>query len=257
MTSLIPLLYDFALLGGVWVALLALIWLPLTRLPFWSRRFPRAWRSALGTFGVAALVVPAAGLLRTTEAPATPVVLPGSDPSDTRGYVLSIDSDPNGAAVFLESRRIGPTPIRWSVGEGGVVSYVVVADPRLFRPFVGQLNVEQDANIAVWMERRPDEIPEPAFPEDAKPLTLLSHGLEPPRVIRGQLYNRDRQSYLYAVVSFELFAADGSSRGVGYDLFYNVAAGEVLDVTVRLRDPDVTSYRVLDVVALNPQPGTN
>ncbi len=249
------LVRDWALLGGLWVALLALLWLLLTWLPYWAKRFPNARRSAVATLGVAVLVGSTAAVFRKAEPVAAPTPAPRtSDLTDTRGFMLTIDSDPGGAAVFLESRRIGPTPIRWSVGEGGLVSYAVVADPRRVRPFVGQVDVEQDANIAVWMDRRVQEdTPElPSFPEDSAPLTLLSHGLEPPRVIRGRLYNRDAQSYLYAVVSFEFFAADGTSRGVGYDIFYNVVASEVLDVTVRLRDPEITDYRVLDIVGLNP-----
>lgn len=72
--------------------------------------------------------------------------------------VLSVTSDPSGAAVIVDDLLVGRTPMEVELQRGEPFSLRVVArepylEYDLYKPYRAQMTLESDRNIRVWIPR--------------------------------------------------------------------------------------------------------
>lgn len=75
-----------------------------------------------------------------------------------RQVEVLVTSDPIGADVYLEGKRIGATPVTMFVPAATLVSYRVVAQEpyaeyKLYKEFRGTINTPDPTSVSVWLDR--------------------------------------------------------------------------------------------------------
>lgn len=237
------------LLAGLWLLLVGLLWWALARL--WSLHYGQ--RSAQSLLGLATLLLLAAVGLNSLmpEHALVKVPVPAVEVRLEPPLVeLTITTDPAGALVYLQGELIGQSPVTASVPTG-LVSYAVVADPSLYRPFVGKVTVGEERNLAVWIDRRASgELSELLRIRENSFLTILEDGLSE-GVIRGMVRNDSSHHYPMVFISYLLYQG-GALVGATHALIPELAAGEARAFATLPVGEGVTRYRLLELVELVP-----
>jgi len=241
------------LLAGLWLLLVGLLWLLLARL--WPGQLRYAQRSAQSLLGLATLLLLAAFGLNSLTPENAPVSVPVPAVEvrlEPPLVELTITSDPVGALIYLQGKRIGQSPLSASVPPGQV-SYVVVADPSLYRPFADQVQVAvgEERNLAVWIDRRASgELSELLRTRENSFLTILEDSLSE-GVIRGVVRNDSSHHYPAVFISYLLYQG-GALVGATHALVPELAAGEARAFATLPVGAGVTRYRLLELVELVP-----
>jgi len=239
------------LLAGLWLLLVGLLWWALARL--WPGRSRYAQRSAQSLMGLAALLLIAAFGLNFLTPASTPVRVPVPAVEvelEPLLVELTITTDPEGALIYLQGEYIGQSPLTASV-TAGQVSYVVVADPSLYRPFAGQVTVGEERNLAVWIDRRVSgELSELLRIRENSFLTILEASLSE-GVIRGVVRNDSSHHYPAVFISYLLYQG-GALVGATHALVPELAAGEARAFATLPVGEGVTRYLLLELVELVP-----
>jgi hypothetical protein len=68
---------------------------------------------------------------------------------------IHITSDPEGAQLFVDSVYQGLTPHTVEAPQGETLHYRVVSDEDVYKSYAGTLDVQEDQNISVWLDRLP------------------------------------------------------------------------------------------------------
>lgn len=245
------------LLAGLWLLLVGLVWWALLRL--WPRPHPYARRSAASLITLALVVLLAGlgvGAFESGTAPPTrdlavplPAVTVILAPPLAERAELTFITDPPGALVYLDGRPLGTSPLTASVPRG-LAEYVVVADPSLYRPFVGQVMVGEERNLAVWIDRRAaGELSELARVRENSFL-VVSDVLEA-NVIHGTVRNDSSHDYPAVFISYLLYQG-GALVGATHALVPELGAGEERRFETLPIGPGVTRYVLLELVELVP-----
>lgn len=239
------------LLAGLWLLLVGLLWWLLVSL--WPGRSRYAQRSAQSLLGLATLLLMAAFGLNSLnpEHPPVSVPIPAVEVELKPPLVeLTITTDPAGALIYLQGELLGQSPLTASVPTGQV-SYAVVADPSRYRPFVGQVTVDEERSLAVWIDRRASgELSELLRVRENSFLSVLEASLSE-GVIRGVVRNDSSHHYPVVFISYLLYQ-DGALLGATHALITELAAGEARAFATQPVAAGVTRYLLLELVDLAP-----
>ncbi|MEM7737019.1 MAG: FxLYD domain-containing protein [Deinococcota bacterium] len=239
----------FLIYGGVWSVGLAVLSLPVTLLPPVRRTFPRGWRRACSLLLVGCFAAVSAFGTLYLRHQLTPRV------------TVTITSDPVGADVYVAGQWRGTTPLQEDLPQGSTRRYAVVGDPRDYFPFADTVTAEQDANVAVWLERLSDSdqdtfLRRPLFKGDTFSIEsdLVQVEDDSPPAIRGRLSNFSSNDVPYVIVSFLLFDAENELVGSTYATIYDSSHGSNLRFEAPLpadvAASGVVRYRLLNIVPL-------
>lgn len=235
----------FLLYGGAWSASLALVSLPVSLLPPVRRVFPKGYRQVRGmlltsSFAAVAALGTLYGLHLTTE-----------------WVDITVTSDPVGADIYVAGEWHGVTPWVERVPQGSLRDYAVVADPLLYYGFADVLRPNQNANVAVWLERLTDAEQDalrrrPLYKGDTFGLEdSLNVNEDGQRLsIDGRLSNQSGADFAYVVVSFLLFDAENTIVGTTHDVIYDSNNGDTDAFSAALNGQDFVRYRLLNIAPL-------